>query len=145
MTASTQARVGALVLLIIGVLAAVQAYRLGVGTLLSPGVGLWPLIVGAVMVVSAAAVALQRNDDAEAIGRASGLVAVGAVSLVAYAALFEVTGFEIATIALVAFWLRFLGGVGWRLTAAVSIGATAVIYVLFIILLGVSLPHLIAF
>ena len=145
MTASTQARVGALVLLIVGALAAVQAYRLGVGSMISPGVGLWPLIVGGVMALSAAVVALKPNDDAEAIGRPAVLVAIGAVSLVAYAALFEVTGFEIATIALVAFWLKFLGGVSWRLSAAVSIGATAVIYVLFIILLGVSLPHLIAF
>lgn len=145
MTASMQARVGALALIVVGALAAWQAHRLGLGTMTAPGVGLWPLVVGVVMICTGAAVALRRNDDAEPIGRTSRVVILGAASLLAYAALFELVGFEIPTIGLVAFWLKVLGGVSWRMTAAVSVAAAATLYVVFILALGVSLPHLIAF
>jgi hypothetical protein len=145
MSAGTQARVGALTALVVGVLAGWQAYSLGLGSMTAPGPGLWPLIVSLVMVVSGAGVALQPNDDAEAIGRDGRIVALGAISLVAYAWLFELVGFEIPTIALLAFWLKALGRDTWRTTVAVSLATTAGVYVIFIVALGVSLPHLVAF
>lgn len=141
MTAGTQARVGALTALAVGVLAGWQAQRLGVGSLTAPGPGLWPLIVSVVLVLTGAAVAL-RPGDAEVIGREAWIVVLGCLSLVAYTLLFEVVGFEIPTIALLVFWLKVLGGDTWRTAVTVAVGATVSVYLVFIFALGVALPHL---
>jgi putative tricarboxylic transport membrane protein len=137
-----QARLGALTALAVGVLAGWQAYRLGVGSLTDPGPGLWPFIVSVVLVITGAAVALRPGDDAEAIGREAWIVVLGCLSLVAYTLLFEVVGFEIPTIALLVFWLRALGDEPWRTSVTIAVGATAVVYAIFILALGVALPHL---
>ena len=142
MTAGTQARVGALTALAVGVLAGWQAQRLGVGSLTAPGPGLWPLIVSVVLVLTGAAVALRPGDDAEAIGREGWIVVLGSISLVAYTLLFEVLGFEIPTIALLVFWLKVLGREPWRTAATVAVGATVSVYLVFLVALGVALPHL---
>ena len=142
MIAGTQARVGALAALAVGVLAGWQARRLGVGSLTAPGPGLWPLIVSVVLVLTGAAVALRPGDDAEAIGREAWIVVLGSLSLVAYTLLFEVLGFEIPTVALLVFWLKVLGGETWRTAVTVALGATVSVYLVFLLALGVALPHL---
>ena len=142
MTAGTQARAGALTALAVGLLAGWQARRLGVGSLTDPGPGLWPLIVSVVLVLTGAAVALRPGDDAEPIGREAWIVVLGCVSLVAYTLLIEVIGFEIPTIALLVFWLKVLGEEPWRTSLTVAVGATVAVYAVFILALGVALPHL---
>jgi len=138
----TQARVGALTALAVGLLAGWQADRLGVGSLTDPGPGLWPLIVSVVLVLTGAAVALRPGDDAEPIGREAWIVVLGCISLVAYTLLFEVVGFEIPTIALLVFWLKVLGEEPWRTAVTVAVVATAAVYAVFLLALGVALPHL---
>ncbi|WP_188195265.1 tripartite tricarboxylate transporter TctB family protein [Nonomuraea sp. SYSU D8015] len=138
--------VAALVPLASGVVAAIMSVNLGIGTLPAPGPGMWPLIVSVAMVVAAAVLVLQSRPrgDEERFTKDVVVVAIAAASLVAYAFLFELVGFEVPTVALLVLWLKGLGRESWRLTAVVSIVATAALYLLFITALGVSLPHIIA-
>jgi hypothetical protein len=113
-----------------------------VGSLTDPGPGLWPLIVSAVLVITGAVVAIRPGEGAEAINRDAWSVVVACLSLVAYTAVIDVVGFELPTIVLLAFWLRVLGGEPWRTTVTVSLGVTVAVYAVFILALGVALPHL---
>jgi putative tricarboxylic transport membrane protein len=121
------------------------ARGLGFGRLGDPGPGLWPSIVAVLLVLAGAAIAARARvaRDTEAFTRGTATVVVGAASLAVYTYLFELVGFEIPTVLLLALWLRFLGGESWRVTAMVSVLATAGAYALFITGLGVPLPHLI--
>jgi putative tricarboxylic transport membrane protein len=130
------------VALAVGIAAALGARELGLGSLTDPGPGLWPLAVSAVLVLTGAAVAIRPGDDAEPIGRDAWAVVVACLSLLAYTTVIAAVGFELPTIALLAFWLRVLGGESWRTTVAVSVGATVVVYAVFVLALGVALPHL---
>jgi putative tricarboxylic transport membrane protein len=138
----SQARVAGLAAVAVGIAAALGARDLGVGSLTDPGPGLWPLVVSAVLVITGAAVAVRPGDDAEAIGRDAWTVVVACLTLLAYTAVIRVVGFELPTIALLAVWMRLFGGEPWRTTVAVSVGVTVVVYVVFILALGVALPHL---
>ncbi|MGP3911513.1 tripartite tricarboxylate transporter TctB family protein [Nonomuraea sp. 10N515B] len=137
--------VAALVPLVIGVVAALMSWNLGVGSLSAPGPGMWPLVVSVAMVVIAAVLMLQSRPrgDEERFTKDVVTVAIAAASLIAYAFLFELVGFEVPTIALLVLWLKGLGRESWRMTAVVSVVATAALYLLFITGLGVSLPHII--
>lgn len=73
------------------------------------------------------------------------MVALGALSLVAYTLLIERVGFEVMTVLLLVLWMRGFGRDSWRLSLAVAVAACAASYLLFIVALGVSLPHLVAF
>jgi putative tricarboxylic transport membrane protein len=137
-----QARAAGVVALAVGIAAALGARELGLGSLTDPGPGLWPLAVSAVLVLTGAAVAIRPGDDAEPIGRDAWAVVVACLSLLAYTTVIAAVGFELPTIALLAFWLRVLGGESWRTTVAVSVGTTVVVYAVFVLALGVALPHL---
>jgi putative tricarboxylic transport membrane protein len=139
--------VAAAVPLVFGAITAIMSWRLGVGSLANPGPGLWPLAVSVAMVVTAALLALRSRPtgEEERFTREAVTVAVAAVSLVAYALLFELIGFEIPTVALLVLWLKGLGREGWAMTAIISLGSTAALYLLFITGLGVSLPHILPF
>jgi putative tricarboxylic transport membrane protein len=138
----SQARLAGLAAVAVGIAAALGARDLGVGSLTDPGPGLWPLVVSAVLVITGAVVAVRPGDDAEAIGRDAWVVVVACLSLVAYTAVIRVVGFELPTVVLLAFWMRVFGGEPWRTTIAVSVGVTVVVYAVFILALGVALPHL---
>jgi putative tricarboxylic transport membrane protein len=140
--AAQQVRVAGVVAAAIGILTAFAARDLGLGSLTAPGPGLWPLVVGLVLAISGAAVALRPGDDAEPIGRDAWIVVVACLSLALYTLVIETVGFELPTLVLLAFWLRGLGRESWRTTVLVSVGATAVVWVVFILALDVALPHL---
>ncbi|MEU7835194.1 MULTISPECIES: tripartite tricarboxylate transporter TctB family protein [unclassified Nonomuraea] len=139
--------VAALIPLAIGVITGIMSWSLGVGTLSNPGPGLWPLAVSVAMVVTAAVLVLRSGPtgEEETFTREALIVVVAAVSLVGYALLFERIGFEIPTVALLVLWLKGLGREGWRMTVIISLGSTAVLYLLFVTGLGVSLPHILPF
>lgn len=133
------------ILTVIGVVAAIMAWQLGLGSPDEPGPGLWPLIVSVAMVVLAV-IQLVRPSSIEGAERFTTeirVVAIGAVSLVAYTALFEQVGFEMPTLALLVLWMKVLGRESWVSTIATSIGGVIAFYLIFITALGVSLPHLI--
>ena len=139
--------VAALVALAIGIGAAVLAYGYGLGSLRRPGPGLWPFAVS--FLIAALAVMLlvvgRHLDDAEKFTRASLLVLAGGATFIGLGLLLPTIGFEIPAILLGIVWLRFLGGESWRSTIVISVATTAAFYVLFLYVLKIPLPHLLAF
>jgi len=144
---STTSVIAALVPLLLGLYAGWSAYGQGLGSLGDPGPGLWPLIVSVILILASVALLVVPDPLAvpERFGHGALIALLGAVTLVVYAYLFEIVGFEVPTVLLLVVWLKFLGEESWRLTALVSVLATAAFYLIFITALGVSLPHLIAF
>lgn len=144
--------VAAGVALVIGVAALVNSFLLGLGTLTEPGAGLWPASASAVLVVAALVllVRLRRMpNDAERFGRGTLTIGLGAVSLAVFVVLFggigvwPGVGFELATMALLVFWLKVLGGESWRATVAVTVGCTVALHLILIELLEAPIPHVI--
>jgi putative tricarboxylic transport membrane protein len=138
------AALGALVPLLLGVFGLVVAFGLGIGSLGAPGAGLWPLVISLMMIAAAgtALVRAKHDNDVESFDRGVFTVALSVATLLAYAALLPVVGFEIPTVLLLFFWIKVLGKEGWRSAVTVSIAATVVVYALFILLLTVPIPHL---
>jgi putative tricarboxylic transport membrane protein len=139
--------VSALVVLAIGIGGAYLAYGYGLGSLRRPGPGLWPFAVS--FLIAALAIMLlvvgRHLDDAEKFTRASLLVLAGGATFVGLGLLLPAIGFEIPAILLGIVWLRFLGGESWRSTIVISVATTAAFYLLFLYVLKIPLPHLLAF
>ena len=68
-------------------------------------------------------------------------VALGAVSLLAYSVI-ESVGFELPTLVVAVVWLKLIGRETWLSTLLYGVGAVVAVYLIFIIGLRVSLPHL---
>lgn len=139
-----QDRIAAGVLCAIGIFVIVTAVQLGIGTPEAPRAGLWPLVVGVVLTFTSLMVV--REPMAEVVERFDrSLVTVvgGVVAIAAYAWLLERVGFELPTILMLILWLKVFGRESWRITAIVAVASAVVVYLLFIVLLNVSLPHLI--
>jgi hypothetical protein len=136
--------VGALVALAVGVGGVVLSIDYGLGSLRSPGPGLWPFIVSVVITGMALGVLVvgRHINDTEAFSHASVLPVVGVITFVILGMLMPVIGFEIPSLLLCVVWLRFLGGETWRSTAMVSVATVAAFYFLFLYGLRIPLPHL---
>jgi hypothetical protein len=135
------------VALAIGIGAAVLAYGYGLGSLRRPGPGLWPFAVSVLIALLAIMLLVvgRHLDDAEKFTRASLLVLAGGATFIGLGLLLPTIGFEIPAILLGIVWLRFLGGESWRSTIVISVATTAAFYVLFLYVLKIPLPHLLAF
>jgi len=149
--ASTTGRlIAAVVPLLVGAAALVNSLLLGIGDLTEPGAGLWPAGASCMMILgSVILLARWRSiDDGEHFG-GHGLRTIG-LSLV-LAGVFVIlfggmgswpgTGFEWATVLMLALWLRLIGRESWLMTAVISVGVTAALHVLFIELLKAPIPH----
>jgi putative tricarboxylic transport membrane protein len=142
--------IAAAVPLVVGAAALVNSFLLGPGSLTDPGAGLWPagasclMILGSVLLLTR----LRLIQDGERFA-GPGMRTIG-LSLI-FAGVFVIlfgglgtwpgTGFEWATVLLLALWLRFIGRESWLMTAAVSVGVTVVLHLLFIELLEAPIPH----
>lgn len=134
---------GGLVPLALGLFGLVHAFRFGVGDPRDPGPGMWPLMMSVCLIVGALVLLVFERDqrDYEKYTRGAVLNLYGVLSLVAYVLIFKNVGFELATAAVTAFWLKVLGGESWRATVGISLGVTAVAYLLFISFLGAPIPR----
>ncbi|UUZ61487.1 tripartite tricarboxylate transporter TctB family protein [Nocardioides sp. B-3] len=139
--------ISAVLVLALGVGAAVLSYGYGLGSLRRPGPGLWPFAVSIVIAVLAVVLLVvgRTLDDAEKFTGASYLVLIGAATFVGLGLLLPTIGFEIPAVLLGIVWLRFLGGETWRSTIVISLCTTAGFYLLFLYALKIPLPHLLAF
>ena len=139
--------VSALVVLVLGIGGAYLAYGYGLGSLRRPGPGLWPFAVSVLIALLAIMLLVvgRHLDDAEKFTRASLLVLAGGATFIGLGLLLPTIGFEIPAILLGIVWLRFLGGESWRSTIVISVATTAAFYVLFLYVLKIPLPHLLAF
>jgi putative tricarboxylic transport membrane protein len=130
-----------LVLLALGLSAAVGAWQLKLGTLQHPGPGFWPLIISAAITLSAAALLVWPGEEPkEAWGRRSLSVAAGIAILCAFVVLFELVGFFLPAVLMLILWLRVFGRESWRWTIMLAVAGPAVLYVIFDRLLGVPFP-----
>lgn len=136
-------RSSSLVIALIGLGAGIYALSLPLGTLAQPGSGLWPLMVSCLLTLSALYLLFSENDpgDYEPV-MARTLVAVfGFLLLAAFIIGFQFVGLTIPSIVLIFVWLRWLAGEPWRLALLVSLGATVLFVVVFVVLLSVPVPN----
>ncbi|MFC4003709.1 tripartite tricarboxylate transporter TctB family protein [Prauserella oleivorans] len=131
------------VLIALSLAAAVESWNLGLWASRRPGPGLWPFLISVTMFGCAAGAWLrERRSEAEAPPETSWrreLVAFG--SVVAYIMGFAYLGLVIPTLLLLVLWLKALANEPWRLVLPLSVAGTAVIYVVFDVLLGVPFPN----
>lgn len=135
---------GAVTALVIGLGAAALSWSYGLGSLVSPGPGLWPFVISVGIAVLGAVLLVVGRDlqDSERFSRASLLPAVGALTFIGMAALMPLVGFEWPGLVLCIIWLRFLGGESWRSTIVISVLTVVAFYFLFLYGLNIPLPHL---
>ncbi|MCZ2811046.1 MULTISPECIES: tripartite tricarboxylate transporter TctB family protein [unclassified Modestobacter] len=134
-------RIAPLLLLAFGVAAVIGSRRLGLGELTAPGPGLWPFIVSVLLTGTAAV--LVFIDSAEDYERWTGgtvRIIAGLVSLGVFILLFQAFGFVVSAFLMLVLWLRVFGGESWRWTLGLAVSGTAVMYLLFVELLGVPFP-----
>ncbi|MBG6185262.1 hypothetical protein IWX65_003241 [Arthrobacter sp. CAN_A214] len=128
----------------IGLSCMTGALALGLGTPAEPGSGMWPFILSVVLISLSVALALfaRRIIDVEKFSSSSWAVLAGTAGLVCFVFLLPVIGFEIPSLVLTFVWLRFLGKETWRMSSLLSFTIVAAFYIIFVLLLGVPLPHL---
>ncbi len=129
---------------VVGLAAAIIAFRLGLWRQGSPGEGLFPFIVASGIVVFSVLSMLApqaQGEDAGAVDRAARL-RIGAylIALIFYATTLEALGFAVATAVAVVFILRFAERYSWRMVAALTVGTIVFCQILFVRWLGALLP-----
>jgi putative tricarboxylic transport membrane protein len=131
---------------LLGLAAVALASRLREGTSTGgPGTRFLPVLVGVIVLLLGAALALRPSlsgpatEPLESGGARRGAWTLGAV--LAYVIGFERLGFVLATIPFLAVLLIVYGERRWPVVLAVALGATGVTYALFAVWLGVPLPE----
>jgi hypothetical protein len=134
----------AVVALALGIAAVFGALALGAGTPAQPGPGTWPLLVGVVLTVLSAVLAVRarHTTDAERFTGASWQVLFAVATMVGFVAVIGTIGFEIPAVLLTFVWLRFLGRESWRLSIITSVAVVVALYLVFVAALSVRIPHL---
>ncbi|MBB4930899.1 putative tricarboxylic transport membrane protein [Lipingzhangella halophila] len=134
---------GALVPLVLGIWGAAYSRSLGLGEPESPQPGFWPFITSCVVVLASVVLLFRdRGADYEAVSSPAGIrqVAYAVASITVFIMLFEMLGFIIPALLTFAFWIRFLGGEGWRISIVLSVLCTVGFYAVFVHALGVPFP-----
>lgn len=135
-------RVGGMVALLVGVFFLVCSYQLSLGDFSQPGPGLWPFLVGVVMVGASILVLLtDAGDDHEPFTGQVRNVLLGVGALAVFITAFTYLGFILPGLLTFLFWLRFLAHESWRNTALLATALTALFYALFVPVLGVPFPQ----
>ena len=140
-----RAAAGALGLLF-AILYLIEGRNLEIGRLNAPGPGIFPLVVGVIFALVSAGViadALLTKDAGKATfpqGEDRKRLVTIYSSFVLYAVLFNVIGFPLATFALVTLFTRIVGEISWQKAILCGVGTTLLMWVTFVILLGVRLP-----
>lgn len=144
--------VGGVVLALIGLWAALEAWGYGLWRARAPGEGLYPFLVALALVGLAVASLVQaaffrppaslppavHDDDGPPQWRK---IAIYLAGLVALAALLPGLGYWIVTAAVLVLILRGAERLSWRLTLAVTAASSLVTHLVFERLLGLPLPR----
>ena len=133
---------GPLVPLLLGLYAMYEAYDLSLGELSNPGPGLWPFIVSAVVVGTAAALLFTDDpDDYETWTRGTLSIVGGLVSLGVFILLFQAIGFLVPAVLMLLLWLRLFAQEPWKWAVPLAFGGAVVLYLIFDTALGVPFPE----
>jgi hypothetical protein len=135
---------GAVVVIGVGVFALIQSLQQGVGSPAAPGAGTWPFVVSLILIILGVALAAVsgRTKDAEKFSSTSWAVLFGLATMVGFGLLISIVGFEIPGVLLTFAWLKGLGRESWRTSIMASVGIVAAFYLIFVVALGTSIPHL---
>ncbi|MCO1653786.1 tripartite tricarboxylate transporter TctB family protein [Pseudonocardia humida] len=135
----------AVVPLVIGAGGLALSLAMGLGSVTAPGPGLWPAIVCAGLVAMSVVLLVggRRFHDAEALTSGTLPVLLAVATLLALVLAMPYVGFELPTVLVAFVWLKVLGREGWLLSTVVAVVLTAVLWLLFVQLFDVPLPHLI--
>lgn len=128
----------------LGVAGVVGSLGLGLGSAERPAAGTWPLIVSAAMAVLGVVLVVTARDAgaAERFTRTSWRVVLGLASMIGLVVVIGTIGFEIPSALLAFFWLKVLGEEGWRTSVVGSLAMVVAFYLIFVLALGTSIPHL---
>ena len=126
-----------------------ESWQMPPSATFGPGPGFLPLwmgvIVGGLAVILFLTALFRPHDPNEPslFPARKGLTAVGLVllGLVLYTVLMETLGFLANTLLFVAFLMAVVQREGFKVTAAVSVLTTAALYIIFHVLLGITLPR----
>lgn len=126
---------------VVGAAAVGHALRMGVGSAVEPGPGLWPLVAGLLLVCSGAVSTLTdaRAPDGAAVGM-SVRVLLGVAALAGYVLAFRAYGLLLPTPLFLLFWVRVVAGDRWRPAVTTAVLGTAGFWLVFAVLLQVPLP-----
>lgn len=129
-------------MLLVGLVVIIQAVSLSVGSWKEPGPGMWPLVIG-MLIVAVSMVALgqrlEASEDEEFTSK-SLMVFPALLSLFVFIWAFSVFGFILSGFTLAMFWLKLIGRGGWLTSMSISAVATAAFHYLFVSVLGVPFP-----
>ncbi len=137
----TSDRVIALGCMAMGLLISLGSVRLGLGALNSPEAGLFPFLVGVLIILLG--IILFFNAEGRKgpiLGRYWTHVAFVLGSLVFYSLGLNYLGFPIMTILFMFFTMKVIEPQKWSVVIPVSVIATGVSYLLFSVWLGVAFP-----
>ncbi len=141
-------RITAIVLLLFSAFVIQQSARMDLFVEFAPGYGFFPFWLGILMAVlsimlfvDASRRPAEKDELAPIPGREALFKAVLVLAgLGAYAFLMEITGYVFDTLLLVVLLLGVVEREKWKTTALVAVLMTALLYLIFQVILGVSLP-----
>lgn len=125
----------------LGLLAIRESLDLGLGTLRSPGPGLWPFYCAVVLVAFSGLSLLSPEDDDR--GKAKlrlRLVVIAVLSLVVYLLAFSTLGMLVPTFLVLLFWLKLLAAESWKFSLTTALVGTACFWTVFSAVLRVPFP-----
>ncbi len=138
-------RINALAFFFLAVFAAVKAVGIGFGTFKSPGAGFFPFWLAVLMAVVALVyyAAYRGADKAAQEGKYWRLrrPAVAVAVMLLFTQAMEYLGFGTATFFLFVAWMRGVEKERWLKTGLVAVIGTVSVYVLFAVLLQLTLPR----
>ena len=137
----------AAVLLVAGIVVAVDSYRLGnKWGEDGPEAGYFPFYIGLLLCIASvvnllSALAAARRDASDFVQlRALKLVFSVLIPTAIYVGLISPLGLYLASTVFIAFFMRWLGKYAWWIVAAVSIGNSVVFFVVFEVWFKIPLP-----
>ena len=138
--------------MVLGLSVMIVSYRMALGTLYSPGPGLMPFLLGFILILVSVPIFVQslirnlRRAERAVVEKGiwTGIEAKNIllilISLIAYALLLEKVGFFIIASLFLFVLFKTFDAKKWYSTLAISLVTVTLIYVLFVMVLGVELP-----
>jgi len=120
--------------------------KIDIGTMNEPGAGFMPVVIGVVGLLISSIILINSLKD-QIVKRTETISAVGmkrfigcAAASILFIPVFDVLGTVVAVFALVLAMTKILGEQGWARPIFLAAASSAIAYVLFIMILDVTLP-----